>query len=159
MLTFVFWLVLIIMILGAAGTILPVVPGTPLIFLAALGYGIYEHFQNVTVTVLAVLFFLMVVSLLIDYFAGVVGAKKYGATKYGTWGSFLGGIVGVLIFNIPGLLVGPFAGAVIGEIVSGKKIDQALKVGFGSVLGLAGGAFFKFVIALAMIVIYVTVLV
>ena len=159
MLTFVFWLVLIIMILGAAGTILPVVPGTPLIFLAALGYGLYEHFQKVTVTVLAVLFFLMVVSLLIDYFAGVVGAKKYGATKYGTWGSFLGGIVGVVIFNIPGLLVGPFVGAVIGETVSGKKIDHALKVGLGTVLGLAGGAFFKFVIALAMIVIYVSILV
>lgn len=159
MLTFVFWLVLIVMILGAAGTILPVVPGTPLIFLAALGYGLYEHFQNITISVLAVLFFLMVVSLLIDYFAGVVGAKKYGATRYGTWGSFLGGIVGVVIFNIPGLLIGPFAGAVIGELVSGKKIDQALKVGLGSVLGLAGGAFFKFVIALAMIVIYVSILV
>lgn len=157
--TLIFWVVLIFMIIGAVGTILPVIPGTPLIFLAALGYGFYEHFQKLDVTILGVLFFLMAVSLLIDYFAGVVGAKKYGATKYGAWGSFLGGIVGVIFFSIPGLLVGPFAGAVIGEIVGGKNTGHAVKVGLGTVLGLAGGAFFKFVLAVAMIVIYVSALV
>lgn len=157
--TIVFWGVLVVMILGAMGTILPVIPGAPLIFLAALGYGFYEHFQNVTVTILVILFFLMAVSLLVDYFAGVVGAKKYGATKYGAWGSFVGGFVGVLLFNIPGLLIGPFVGAVIGEKVGGKKTDQALKVGLGTVFGLAGGAFFKFVLAVAMIIIYISVLV
>lgn len=157
--TFVFWVVLLIMMLGALGTILPVIPGAPLIFLAALGYGFFENFEKVNVTILGVLFFLMVVSLVVDYFAGVVGAKKYGATRYGAWGSFLGGIVGVVIFSIPGLLVGPFVGAVVGEMVGGKKTDQAFKVGLGTVFGLAGGAFFKFVLALAMIIIYVSVLV
>jgi len=101
----------------------------------------------------------MAISFLIDYFAGVVGAKKYGATKHGAWGSFLGGIVGVVVFSIPGLLIGPFVGAVIGEMVSGKKADQALKVGLGTVFGLAGGAFLKLVISAAMIAVYISVLI
>lgn len=154
--TLVFWIVLLVMICGAFGTLLPVLPGTPLIFLAALGYGFYEHFQKVTPTILGVLFFLMAVSLAVDYLAGVVGAKKYGATKYGTWGSFLGGIVGAVFFSIPGLLLGPLVGAVIGEVVGGQQVNTALRVGLGTVLGLAGGAFFKIIIAGAMIIVYLS---
>ncbi len=156
--TLIFWVILLVMLLGAAGTILPVIPGAPLIFLAALGYGFYEDFQHINITILGILFFLTVISLVIDYFSGVVGAKKYGATKYGSWGCFLGGILGVIIFNILGLLIGPFIGAVIGEIIGGKKPDEAFKVGLGTVVGLAGGAFLKFVLAAAMIIIYLSVL-
>ncbi len=152
----VFWLVLLIMAVGAIGTLLPIMPGTPLIFLAALGFGFYEHFQRVTPFILVVLFVLTVISLGVDYFAGVIGAKKYGASRYGTWGSFIGGIAGVIIFSIPGLLIGPFTGAVIGEIVSGRNPGEALKVGLGTVIGMAGGAVFKLIIAVSMIVVFLT---
>jgi len=91
----------------------------------------------------------------VDYLAGVVGAKKYGATKFGTWGSFIGGIIGVILFNIPGLLFGPFVGAVAGEMITGRKSQEAMKVGLGTVVGLAGGAVFKFVFASAMVAVYV----
>ncbi len=151
----VFWLVLIVMAAGALGTLLPIIPGTPLIFLAALIYGFYEGFNKLTPLVLVILFVLMLMSFAIDYFAGIIGAKTYGASKYGTWGSFLGGLLGIILFNIPGLLVGPFIGAVAGEIISGRRTEEAVKVGFGTVVGLAGGAFFKVLLAISMITVYV----
>ncbi len=150
----IFWLALLIMLIGAAGTLLPVIPGTPLIFLAALGYGFYEGFHKVTPLVLGILFALMVVTHLVDYLAGVIGAKKYGASKYGIWGSFVGAVIGTALFNIPGLLIGPFIGAIIGEIITGRKAEEAFKAGFGTVIGLAGGALFKLFFALAMIAVY-----
>ncbi len=154
MMSFAFWLTLLIMLLGAVGTFLPFLPGTPIIFTAALGYAIYEGFKEITVVVLIVLFVLMAVTFAVDYFAGAVGAKKYGASKYGTWGSFLGGIIGVLFLNIPGLIVGPFIGAVAGEMFNGQSFNSAFRVGLGTMVGLAGGAVLKFVFAIAMIAVY-----
>lgn len=151
----IFWLALFVMAIGVLGTLLPVIPGTPLIFLVALGYGFYEGFHKVTPLILGILFGLMVITFVVDYLAGVVGAKKYGATKFGTWGSFIGGIIGVILFNIPGLLFGPFVGAVAGEMITGRKAQEAMKVGLGTVVGLAGGAVFKFVFAAAMVAVYV----
>ncbi len=151
-----FWVALLVMVVGILGTFLPVVPGTPIIFLAALGYGYYEGFNQITPLILGIIFGLMVITLLIDYVAGVLGAKKYGATKYGTWGSFIGGIAGIIFFSIPGLLLGPFVGAVAGELLGGRKADEAVKVGVGSVIGLAGGALFKVIFAVAMVMIFIS---
>lgn len=153
--SFAFWLTLLIMLVGALGTFLPVLPGTPIIFAAALGYAIYEGFQEITYWVLVVLFLLMAVTFAVDYIAGVIGAKKYGAGKYGTWGSFIGGVVGVIVLNIPGLIIGPFVGAVAGEMLSGKDFNSAFRVGFGTMVGLAGGAVLKFTFAAAMIAVYI----
>jgi uncharacterized protein YqgC (DUF456 family) len=152
----VFWLAIIIMALGVLGTFLPVLPGAPLIFLAALGYGIYEGFRQVTSITLVILLVLMGLTLLIDYLAGVVGAKKYGATRWGTWGAFIGGVLGVIIFSIIGLILGPLAGAVAGELLAGRKPSEALRVGLGTMLGLAGGAVLKFVIALSMFILFLS---
>lgn len=151
-----FWIALFVMVIGALGTFLPAIPGTPIIFAAALGYGFYEGFQKLTPWVLAFLFFLMVLTFIIDYFAGVLGAKKYGASKYGTWGSFIGGIIGVIFLNIPGLIIGPFVGAVIGEVLAGQNVKTALKVGLGTMVGLAGGAVLKLLFAVSMIAMFIT---
>jgi len=150
-----FWIFLVVMLLGVVGTLLPALPGTPLIFLAALGYGFYEGFAKITPIALGILFVMMAASLIVDYLAGVAGAKRYGASRYGTWGSFIGGVAGVIFFSIPGLLIGPFFGAVVGELISGRNAKEALKVGFGTVLGLAGGAFVKLVIAISMVAVFI----
>jgi len=144
------------MVAGAFGTFLPVLPGTPLIFMAALGYGFYEGFQNITLFIIVILFFLMVLTIAADYLSGVIGAKKYGASKYGIWGAFIGGLIGVIVFNIPGLLLGPFVGSVTGETITGRKVNEAVKIGLGTVVGLAGGAVFKFTVAVAMIIVFIT---
>lgn len=151
-----FWIALFVMLIGALGTVLPAIPGTPVIFAAALGYSFYEGFHKITPLVLAVLFFLMALTFIIDYFSGVLGAKKYGASRYGTWGSFLGGIVGVIFLNIPGLIIGPFVGAVTGEMIAGQSFKTALKVGLGTMAGLAGGAVLKLLFAVSMIAMFIT---
>jgi len=154
-----FWMALLVMFIGLLGTLLPVLPGTPLIFLGALGYGIFEGFQKVTPLILVVLFILVIFTFVVDYLAGVVGAKNYGASRFGTWGALIGGIVGLIVLNIPGLLLGPFVGAVAGEIIGGRKPDEALKVGFGTVVGMAGGAFVKIITAAGMIAIFIVAVV
>ncbi|WP_418792486.1 DUF456 domain-containing protein [Phosphitispora sp. TUW77] len=151
-----FWLAMLVMVIGTIGAFLPMLPGTPLIFISALAYGYYEGFNTITPLILGILFGLMVLTLVIDYFAGVLGVQRYGASKYGVWGSFIGGILGVVFFSIPGLLLGPFAGAVTGELLNGRQAEDAIKVGFGSFIGIAGGSLFKGIFAVAMIIVFIT---
>jgi uncharacterized protein YqgC (DUF456 family) len=151
-----FWIALIIMMIGFLGCFLPILPGTPIIFISALGYAFYEDFQKVTPLILGIIFFIMALTLVVDYISGVMGAKTFGASRYGTWGSFFGGIIGVVLFNIPGLLLGPFIGAILGEKINGTEFKESLKIGLGTVIGMAGGAFFKALASITMIIVFIT---
>lgn len=144
-------IVVLVMIVGAFGTILPAIPGAPLIFAAALIYGIYEGFHKVTIVSLVVLGVITLITILIDYLASMVGAKKYGASKYGVWGAIIGGILGIPL-GIIGLFIGPFIGAVVGEIITGKELKQSFRIGFGSLIGIIGGSLIKFAFSTAMII-------
>ena len=89
----------------------------------------------------------------IDVLAGYFGAKYFGATKWGTIGAIAGALIGVF-FGIVGLFVGPVVGAIAGECIAGKRMIEAGRAGWGSLLGNIGGMIGKLVIALAMIVIF-----
>lgn len=144
-------IIILVMIIGAIGTILPAIPGAPLILAAAIIYGFYEGFHKVTLFSLIILGIITLITILIDYLSGIVGAKKYGASKYGIGGAILGGIAGIP-FGIIGLFIGPIVGAVIGELISGKELTQSFKIGLGSFLGLIGGSLIKFAFSIAMII-------
>jgi uncharacterized protein YqgC (DUF456 family) len=103
-----------------------------------------------TIAVLAVLTFL---TYALDVLAGYFGAKYFGPTKWGTFGAIIGALVG-LFFGIIGLFVGPVIGAIVGEFIAGKRMIDAERAGWGSLLGNLGGMIAKLVIALAMIVIF-----
>ena len=149
--------VLLIMIVGIIGSIAPALPGTPLIMLAALGYAWYTDFKVISTATLIALLIIMCLSLLVDYFSGLVGAKKYGASKWGLLGAFIGGLLG-LFLGLPGLIVGPFVGAFIGELVTGKGPEEAFLVGWGSLIGILGGGVIKVILALIMVIIFVIAL-
>ena len=153
--TFLLALALIVMIIGVIGTLLPVLPGTPLIFLAALGYGFYDNFKHITPFVIIVLFVLMGFTFFVDYLSGVIGARRYGASKMGTWGSLIGAILGLILFNLPGIIFGPAIGAILGEMLAGKNLDQAFKVGMGTLLGILGGTIIKIATAIIMVAYFV----
>ena len=139
----------LLMLIGVVGTIVPLLPGLVLIFLTALGYGIYDQFQHISPAVILVLAVLTVLGLSMDYIAGLIGAKRSGASKYGMWGALLGGILGV--FFLPwGVLLFPPAGAIIGEIIAGKDWNAAITSAWGTCLGMFGGAVTKFILALLM---------
>ncbi len=103
-------------------------------------------FQDITVWVIVVLAVLTLVVLGIDLLATLLGARRVGASKKALLGAALGTFAG-LFFGIPGLLVGPFAGAVIGELIHGREWRAASKIGFGAWLGLALGAALKLALA------------
>jgi uncharacterized protein YqgC (DUF456 family) len=150
------WLWIFVFLLvgvGLAGTILPILPGVPMIFiglwLAAWIDG-YERVGGFTMGLLGVLTLLSVV---VDFAASAMGAKRVGASPRAIWGAVIGSIVGIF-FGIPGLLLGPFAGAVIGELSARKSAGQATRVGIATWLGLLFGTLAKIALSFAMIGIF-----
>jgi hypothetical protein len=94
------------MLLGVLGSILPILPGAPIIFAAMLAYGYYEHFQVINAPFLLTMLLLTIFTFLLDYLAGILGAKKFGATRAGVAGGVIGGIIGFLLFPPWGLIIG-----------------------------------------------------
>jgi hypothetical protein len=102
---------------------------------------------------MAVLVVLTALSYLLDFFAGLVGAKRFGATRWGVIGAIIGGILGIFTGFIT-LLVLPIAGAVIGEMIGGKRLVDAGKAGWGTLLGNVAGMIGKLALGLAMVVVF-----
>jgi uncharacterized protein YqgC (DUF456 family) len=147
-----FVLTMLIMLLGLAGTVLPVVPGLPIMWAGALIYALLTGFEKIGATFLIVFGLLTAAVQVLDYVANLYGAKKMGASGWGVLGAFLGMLVGLFIGGLVGLLLGPFVGAVLGEILIGKKTTfQALKAGAGTFLGFLGGTLIKFTVGCAML--------
>lgn len=139
------------MLIGILGCILPAIPGAPLVFIAALGHRlVFGEAASASTWMLALIFFVMLLSLLLDYLASMYGAKKLGSSTYGIVGAVVGGLLGLIIFNIPGALLGPFVGAFAGEMIAGKDWKGSGKAGIGATLGLLGGAVGKLACAIAM---------
>jgi len=139
---------------GLIGSVVPILPGTTVIFAAAVIHRIVlGPEKSVSWWTIAVLALLTLLTYALDVLAGYFGAKYFGATKWGTLGAIAGAIVGVF-FGIIGLFVGPVIGAIAGEFIAGKKMIEAERAGWGSLLGNIGGMIAKLVIALAMIVIF-----
>lgn len=144
----------ILVIVGVAGTVIPALPGTPFVFFGLLVGAWVNDFQEVGWVTLAVLGILTGLAALVDFVASGAGAQRVGAHPRAIAGAAIGTLVG-LFFGIPGLIIGPFAGAVIGELSVGRGLQQAGRAGLGTVLGLALGAAAKLALTFAMIGIFV----
>jgi uncharacterized protein YqgC (DUF456 family) len=142
------------MLIGLIGSVLPFVPGSPLILLGAFVYAWYTDFLVVTWGTLVILLLLTVLSQILDYLASILGAKKFGASRWGMSGAFLGGIIGLFSGGILGILIGPFIGALLLELLHGQDLPASLKIGLGTLVGFLGGAIGKIIIALTMIGIF-----
>jgi len=127
------------------------IPGTVLILAGAVLHRIAlgaEH--SVGWGTLAGLTFLMLVSQALELLSGSLGAKYFGATRWGAIGGILGGIVG-LFFGLAGLIAGPLLGVLIGELLGGQEILPATRSTWGTLLGSTAGMIGKVLIALVMI--------
>jgi uncharacterized protein YqgC (DUF456 family) len=144
----------LLVLVGFAGTILPALPGTPLVFAGLLVAAWAEGFEKVGWITLTILALLTILSLVIEVMATSMGAKKVGASWKAMLGAALGTIVG-LFFGIPGLLLGPFIGAVLGEYIALRDWRQAGKVGLGTWLGLLFATAAKIALSFAMVGIFV----
>ncbi len=128
-------LALLVMCFGLAGSVLPGIPSTPLILLAAIGHRLWFGAASVGNWSLAILGALMALSLVMDYLASMAGAKRLGATWRGVLGAIVGGLVGIF-FSLPGILLGPFLGALLFEMIGGREWKEAARAGLGAVMGL-----------------------
>jgi len=142
-------LALLVMCVGLAGSILPALPSTPLVLAAAIVHKLYFGPTGAGWIVLTILALITIVSLVMDYLSTVYGAKQLGATRWGSWGSIVGLIVG-MFFSLPGLLIGPFLGALAFEMVGGRNLKASSKAGFGATLGLLAGSLGRIACCLAM---------
>ena len=147
-------LISILMVLGLFGSVLPGLPGTPLILAGALIYGWYTGFAAVTWSVLLALLVLTLLSYFLEFFASVLGVKKMGGSGWGMAGALLGMIVGTVIGGLFGLLIGPFVGAFLFELAKQKDLQASVKSGIGTLVGFLAGTIGKLIIAVIMIVIF-----
>jgi uncharacterized protein YqgC (DUF456 family) len=139
------------MAVGLVGTLVPLLPGTAIILAAAvLAHFTVEPEHRVGWWTLTALAGLTVASYVVDLVSGTVGAKWFGATRWGAVGGIIGTIVG-LFFGIIGIFVGPLIGVLIGELIGGKELVPAGKSTWGTLLGTVGGMIARFTIACVMI--------
>jgi uncharacterized protein YqgC (DUF456 family) len=144
----------LLVVVGLAGTVLPALPGVTLVF-AGLVLGAWaDDFQRVGVWALTLLGLLTLASLAIDFAATALGARRVGATRYAMIGAAVGTLAG-LVFGIPGLLLGPFVGAVAGEMLSHGEWRRATSAGVGTWVGLLFGTLAKLALAFTMLGIFV----
>ena len=140
----------LLILVGVAGTIVPALPGIPMIFAGAWLIGYMEDYQYFGWGTLIALGVLTVISLIIDWVSQTMGAQKAGATKLGLSGAFLGTIIGIP-FGLVGIFLFPVLGAFIGEMIGHRDMRKAGKVSWATWIGMIAGIAAKLAIAFIMI--------
>ena len=145
----------LMVLVGVIGTVLPALPGVPLVFAGLLVAAWGDGFSRVGVLPLLILGILTVVSLVVDFWATAKGAKRVGASRFAIIGSVLGMLAGLFLGPF-GIFIGAFAGAVAGELLHRRSLDKAhlgdaAKIGFGTWLGILFGTVLKLGLAFAML--------
>lgn len=148
------WLIAATLVLtGLVGVVLPVVPGAVLVYLGLLLGAWIDGFEKVGPFTIVLLTAATALAYAIDFVAGSFGARHLGASRRAVWGAALGTLVG-LFFGIPGILIGPFLGAVAGEYTAHRQLARAGKAGAGTWLGLALGAAAKVALVFGMLALF-----
>jgi uncharacterized protein YqgC (DUF456 family) len=137
---------------GLLGTVVPFLPGTTIILAGAIIHRLMlGPTKSIGWTCIVILVLLTLASYAVDFFGSYFGAKYFGATRWGTIGAIIGAVVGIF-FGIIGVFVGPVIGVLAGEFIAGKRMIDAGRAGWGTLLGNLGGMVSKLLIGLAMIV-------
>ena len=145
----------VLVIAGLVGTVLPVLPGVLLVFGGLFLSAWADDFTRVGYVALAIIGALGALSFVADFVASVLGAKRVGASPLALFGAGAGGFAGMFL-GIPGIILGPFLGAAVGEYMARGELLRAGKVGFGTWFGMLVAAIAKVVLAVAMIAVFFT---
>ncbi len=146
---------LLVMGVGLLGVIIPIIPGLPLIWLTVLGYAMLTDFQSISREFLLSSAVLVVVITIFQHLFSVYGAKRYGASRWGTFGAFVGMVAGLFLGSIAGLIIGPLIGAVVFELLVGKSFGDSLKAGFGTFVGFLVGTIMHLIASVILIGLFV----
>ena len=152
------WIVAVLLIMvGVAGTVLPALPGVPLIFVGMLLAAWINGFQLISVFTVVVMGILTVLTIVVDYVAATFSSKRAGASKQGMIGAFVGTIAG-LFTGLWGLVFMPLVGAAIGELIAHKDMFRAGKVGVATWFGMLIAIAVKLAVAFTMVGIFIAAL-
>jgi uncharacterized protein len=153
------WIAAVVLIaVGVAGTVLPALPGVPLIFAGVLLAAWIDDFQRIGSVTLTVLGVLTAVGIVIDYVAAATTARRAGASRQGVIGAAVGTLAGIFS-GLWGLVFMPLLGAVVGELIANKDALTAGRVGVATWVGLLIAAAIKIAIAFAMVGVFTAALV
>ncbi|EKD56117.1 MAG: hypothetical protein ACD_58C00296G0009 [uncultured bacterium] len=146
---------ILLILIGLIGIIIPIIPGSLMVFLGLVLYGLYT--SAISLTVLSILAVLIIGLMILNYFIGLWGIKKMGATKYGTWGGIIGIIIGLVFspFGLISIFICPILGTIIGEIIGGKKLLTSAKISLGHLIGYFIALILEFTLASYMIYIFI----
>jgi len=145
-------LTVLFFIAGTAAIIVPVLPGHLLILAGMVIYGLFTGFADLTAGFFIGQALAVAAAFLVDYVASVWGVRRYGGSKAALWGSVAGALAGVFLFGPLGIILGPFLGALAGELLASGDPSRALQVGLGTLGGVLGSTVLKLAIAGVMIV-------
>ncbi len=134
----------ILILVGLAGCILPVLPGPPISYFGLLILQLTTK-KPFTTKHLVILFVIVLIVTLLDNIVPILGTKRTGGSKYGIIGASIGLILGFFVMPPMGIIILPFIGAIIGELLNGKTFDIAFKSGFGTFLGFLFGTLLKLI--------------
>jgi uncharacterized protein YqgC (DUF456 family) len=143
---------IILFITGLLGTVLPVLPGAILIYGGMLLYGLLTGFQTLNAQFFILQGLLLILTFFIDFLASAVGTKRFGGSKQAAWGAIIGTLLGFVLLGPLGIVVGPFLGTVVTELLQRKELEKAIHIGFGTLIGILGGTILKLCIELIMII-------
>ncbi|MDQ6648271.1 MAG: DUF456 domain-containing protein, partial [Pseudomonadota bacterium] len=135
---------------GLAGSVLPALPGIPMVFGGIWLAAAVDDYRHLGLWWLLIIGAIATAGVVIDFIASTLGAKRVGASKRALWGAGLGTIIGMFL-GIPGLVFGPFIGALVGELSSGTSVLRSAHVGFGTWIGLLLGTLVKLVLSFVMV--------
>jgi uncharacterized protein YqgC (DUF456 family) len=137
---------------GLAGSILPLIPGPLIIFVACLAHSLIRAQSAMSWWGLAIELLLLVAAYVTDFASGAVGTKFFGGSKWAIWGVFVGGLIG-MFFSLPGIILGPIIGAFAFELLfDRKRVRAAAKSTWGTVVGTGLGYIARLIIAVAMVI-------
>ncbi|MGB9802453.1 DUF456 domain-containing protein [Desulfofundulus sp.] len=138
---------------GLAGTLVPALPGAPLIWLGMVVYGLVTGFSNLGWSFYLGQSLALALVLILDYLAGTWTVRRYGGSGYAICGSVAGTVLGLILFKATGMVFGPLLGAIIGELCTRKKsLTRAILAGWGSLADFTGGTAIKMVLEIGMLI-------
>lgn len=135
---------------GLIGSVIPALPGLPMIFGGIWLVAAVDGYRHIGLWWLLLIGGFGAAGVIIEFIASTLGAKRVGASRLALWGASLGTLAG-MFFGIPGLLLGPFIGALLGEMASGTSVLRSAHVGVGTWIGLLFGTLLKLVISFVMV--------
>jgi len=148
----------LLIVVGVAGSVLPFLPGMPLIFIGTLVLGLADSFQNINVTVLIALGLITLFASIMQYLALGIGTKKLGSSPWGALGAITGLVLSLLLpgpLSLFSLILLPLILAFLFELAASASVHKSLKASLGSIIGLLGGLFTQILSAIIMVVIII----